>query len=125
LFLVTLDFLLKKRYLSPNSEYKSLKWIHILNKLAIIMKNSHYRIVLLVFLTFSCASQKNKSRYKSYEIFPSLSLNDSNSTKINELKFKPYFNSMDSQKFMFQKFGKWNNINATFKVLTQQIVVVN
>ncbi len=53
--------------------------------------------------------EEKNSRYNSYEVFPSLSLN--NSTKIYELKFKPYFNSKDSQKFMFQKFGKWNNIN--------------
>ena len=75
------------------------------------MKNPHHLIILLAFLIFSCASQKNNNRYNSYEIFPSLSLNDSDTTKIYELKFKPFFNSEDSQKFMFQKFGKWNNVN--------------
>ena len=58
----------------------------------------------------SCATQNNKNRYKTYEIFPSLRINNPDSTKIYELKFKPNFNSMDSQKLMFQKFGKWNSV---------------
>ena len=38
----------------------------------------------------------------------------------SKLQFKPVFNSMDSQKFMFQKFGMWNNvisINRTHPLL--------
>lgn len=66
-------------------------------------------ILLLIFIV-SCASHKKNNRYKTYEIFPSLSLNDPDSTKIDELKFKPFFNSMDSQKLIFQKFGKWDNV---------------
>ena len=84
------------------------------------MKNPNYFIIISAFLIFNCATQKNNSRLKSYEIFPSLSWNDSDSTKVNELKFKPVFNSMDSQKFMFQKFGMWNNsisINRTHPLL--------
>lgn len=84
------------------------------------MKTVHYLTIILACLLFSCASHKQKNRNESYEIFPSLSLNNPDSTKINELKFKPFYNSMDSQKLMFQKFGKWNNvkyINRTHPLL--------
>ncbi len=50
-----------------------------------------------------------KSRFDTYEISPSLSLEKLYPTTINELKFMPNFDSKDAQLLMFQKFGKWDN----------------
>src|SRR5690606_34827180 len=73
-------------------------------------KNLHYLTIIFAIFIFSCASHTKNNRYKTYEIFPSLTLDNPDSTKIDELKFKPFFNSMDSQKLIFQKFGKWDNV---------------
>lgn len=66
-------------------------------------------LAILLCLIFNCGVTHNTNRYTSYEIFPSLKLNDSSSSTINELKFEPYYNPTDAQRLMFQKFGKWNN----------------
>jgi len=93
---------------------------HTGRPLAIIMKKRHYYLFILLFLIFGCVSQKTNSRFKTYEIFPSLSLQEPYDVKVNELKFMPKYNAIDAQKFMFQKFGKWNNIlsvNRTYPLL--------
>ena len=72
-------------------------------------------LIIVLTLIFGCASQKNKESKKNYEITDSvtLKLNPTDSIKVNELRFKPNFSSDDLQKFMFNKYGKWNNLIAT------------
>ena len=77
------------------------------------MKNIH---IILIFITLlGCASHKTGDNKKSYEIIDSISLklNKSDSIQANELRFKPKFSSADLQKFLFNKYGKWNNLIKT------------
>ena len=62
-------------------------------------------------ITLGCATHKTKENKKNYEITNSvtLKLNQTDSIKVNELRFKPNFSSADLQKFLFSKYGKWNN----------------
>ncbi len=86
---------------------------HYTNSLPVIMKN--YILLMISILILGCSSQKIDKRYTSYEIEPSikLTLNEIDSTYLNELRFTPYFDSKDLQKFLFQKYGKWDNLIIT------------
>ncbi|WP_372747085.1 hypothetical protein [Lutibacter sp.] len=72
------------------------------------------KIYILLFIIVSSCSVKqiNKdNRFNSYETNSkvNLFLNGKDSISFNELKFCPYYDSNDLQKFLFQKYGKWNN----------------
>ncbi|MDX5584421.1 MAG: hypothetical protein QNK20_05740 [Aureibaculum sp.] len=76
-------------------------------------------IIIILAFSFGCASQKANENRKNYEITDSvtLKLNSTESIKVNELRFKPNFSSTDLQKFLFEKFGKWNNSIKTDRKL--------
>lgn len=76
-------------------------------------------IVIILALSFGCAAKKANENRKNYEITDSvtLKLNSIDSIKVNELRFKPNFSSTDLQKFLFNKFGKWNNSIKTDREL--------
>jgi len=76
------------------------------------MKKIH--LILIFIITFGCASHKAK---KNYEITESatLTLNQTDSIKVNELRFTPNFSATDLQKFLFRKYGKWNSSIKTDK----------
>jgi hypothetical protein len=71
--------------------------------------------VIVLILILGCSSQKIEKRYTSYEIDSQvkLKLSKTDSLFLNELKFSPYYNSKDLQKFLFQKYGKWDNVILT------------
>lgn len=72
-------------------------------------------LVIVSMLILGCSSQKIEKRYTSYEVDSQIKLkfNKTDSLFIYELKFKPYQNSKDLQKFLFQKYGKWDNVIIT------------
>ncbi|MBT8260476.1 MAG: hypothetical protein KJN82_04115, partial [Bacteroidia bacterium] len=65
-----------------------------------------------------CISKKNDS--KGYEITDSISLklNSNDSINLNELRFVPNYSATDLQKFLFNKYGKWNSSISTNRTLS-------
>ena len=49
-----------------------------------------------------------KNGYRDFEITPTLTVNENDSTYINELRFNAVFSSMYTKKLMFDEFGKWD-----------------
>ncbi|SDR65860.1 hypothetical protein [Christiangramia echinicola] len=84
------------------------------------MKIHKTGLILLLILT-SCANKNINSRLNSYEIYPSITIEEFNKVQmINELKFKPKNSSLDGIKYMYQNYGKWDNsidIDRTYPLL--------
>jgi len=71
-------------------------------------------LILILIITLGCASHKTSEK-KKYEITDSVTfkLNQTDSINVNELRFKPNFSSADLQKYLFIKYGKWDNFIKT------------
>jgi len=78
------------------------------------MKKIHLMMILSILL-LACSSIKRNEEYGNYEIGTKTTLkySDTDSLVVNDLRFKPYFDSQDAKKFMYQNFGKWNNVVYT------------
>lgn len=77
------------------------------------------KLIILLFVLSSCTAKKIDNSFRGYETEPSVNLmfNGTESILLNELKFHPYYNSNDLQKFLFQKFGKWDNVIVTERAI--------
>ncbi|WP_271407473.1 hypothetical protein [Tenacibaculum soleae] len=49
-----------------------------------------------------------KNGYKDFEIKPTLTIRNNDSTYINELRFNAVFSAMYTKKLMYDKYGKWD-----------------
>ncbi|MCK7591094.1 hypothetical protein M0G43_10955 [Subsaxibacter sp. CAU 1640] len=67
--------------------------------------------LLVIFIVICGCAPHNSKTIDNYEISNSvtLKLTPFDSLQVNELRFRPKFDSDDLQKFMFNKYGAWNH----------------
>ena len=72
------------------------------------------KLIFIIGLGFlmACASKKNQTPKKGYEITTNkveLNLEHEQTKRVNELRLSTQHNSRDLQRFMFEKYGKWDS----------------